>query len=152
MVMTVGAFGIITALSTSNATAEIEDLDAYRGLIWRRPWLGGAFAAMLLSLAGIPMTMGFIGKFYAIAAGVSATMWPAVIALIVGSIIGLFYYLRVIVAICTPAPEGAIAYAGAVPMVGATLAALTLMLFGLGVYPTPLVHLIQVTAAQMTVR
>jgi NADH-quinone oxidoreductase subunit N len=80
-------------------------------------------------------------------------MWPAVIALIVGSFIGLFYYLRVIVAICTPAPEGATAYASAVPMVGgATLAALTLMLFALGVYPTPLVHLIQVTAAQMTVR
>jgi NADH-quinone oxidoreductase subunit N len=153
MVMTVGAFGIITVLSTSNATAEIEDLDAYRGLIWRRPWLGGAFAAMLLSLAGIPLTMGFIGKFYAITGGVSAAKWPAVIALIVGSVIGLFYYLRVIVAICTPAPEAATAYAGAVPMVGgATLAVLTLMLFVLGVYPTPLVHLIQVTAAQIAAR
>jgi NADH-quinone oxidoreductase subunit N len=153
-VMTVGAFGIITVLSTSDAAAEVEDLDAYRGLIWRRPWLGGAFAVMLLSLAGIPLTMGFIGKFYAIAGGVSAEMWPAVIALIVGSVIGLFYYLRVIVAICTSAPEGTTtAYGGAVPIVGgATLAALTLMLIGLGVYPTPLVHLIQVTAAQMTVR
>ena len=152
-VMTVGAFGIITVLSTSNAAEEVEDLDAYRGLIWRRPWLGGSFAAMLLSLAGIPLTMGFIGKFYAIAGGVSASLWPAVIALIVGSVIGLFYYLRVIVAICTPACEGPAAYAGAVPMIGgATLAALTLMLIGLGVYPTPLVHLIQLTAAQMTVR
>jgi NADH-quinone oxidoreductase subunit N len=152
-VMTIGAFGIITVLSASNAAAEVEDLDAYRGLIWRRPWLGGVFAAMLLSLAGIPLTMGFIGKFYAIAGGVSAAMWPAVIALIVGSVIGLFYYLRVIVAICTPAPEGATAYAGAVPMVGgATLAALTLMLIGLGVYPTPLVHLIQLTAVQIAVR
>jgi len=152
-VMTVGAFGIITVLSTSSAVAEVEDLDAYRGLIWRRPWLGGSFAAMLLSLAGIPLTMGFIGKFYAIAGGVSASLWPAVIALIVGSVIGLFYYLRVIVAICTPACEGPAAYAGAVPMIGgATLAALTLMLIGLGVYPTPLVHLIQLTAAQMTVR
>jgi len=152
-VMTIGAFGIITVLSASNAAAEVEDLDAYRGLIWRRPWLGGVFAAMLLSLAGIPLTMGFIGKFYAIAGGVSAAMWPAVIALIVGSVIGLFYYLRVIVAICTPAPEGATAYAGAVPMVGgATLVALTLMLFGLGVYPTPLVHLIQSTAAQIAFR
>lgn len=152
-VMTVGAFGIITVLSTSNAAAEVEDLDAYRGLIWRRPWLGGVFAAMLLSLAGIPLTMGFIGKFYAIAGGVSAAMWPAVIALIVGSVIGLFYYLRVIVAICTPAPETATAYAGAVPTVGgATLAVLSLMLFVLGVYPTPLVHLIQVTAAQIAAR
>jgi NADH-quinone oxidoreductase subunit N len=69
------------------------------------------------------------------------------------TVIGLFYYLRVIVAICTPAPGRATAYAGAVPMVGgATLAALTFVLFALGVYPTPLVHLIQVTAAQMTVR
>jgi NADH-quinone oxidoreductase subunit N len=155
VVMTLGAFGIITVLSASSATAEIEELDEYRGLIWRRPWLGGIFAAMLLSLAGIPLTMGFIGKFYAIAAGVSAAMWPAVIALIVGSIIGLFYYLRVIVAICTPAPEGAAAYAGAVPQAGgATLAVLTLVLIWLGVYPTPLVHLIQVTvtAAQLVVR
>jgi NADH-quinone oxidoreductase subunit N len=152
-VMTVGAFGIITVLSTSNAAAEIEDLDAYRGLIWRRRWLGGAFAAMLLSLAGIPLTMGFIAKFYAIAGGVSASMWPAVIALIVGSVVGLFYYLRVIVAICTPAREGAIPYAGVVPVAGAaTLATLTLILFGLGVYPTPLVRLIQLTAAQMSGR
>jgi len=152
-VMTIGAFGIITVLSASNAAAEVEDLDAYRGLIWRRPWLGGVFAAMLLSLAGIPLTMGFIGKFYAVAGGVSAAMWPAVIALILGSVIGLFYYLRVIVAICTPAPEGATAYAGAIPMLGGTtLVALTLMLIGFGVYPTPLVQLIQLTAVQIAVR
>lgn len=155
VVMTLGAFGIITVLSASSATGEVEELGQYRGLIWQRPWLGGIFAVMLLSLAGIPLTMGFIGKFYAIAAGVSAAMWPAVIALVVGSIIGLFYYLRVIVAICTPAPEGATAYAGAVPQAGgATLAVLTLVLIGLGVYPAPLVHLIQVTvtAAQLVVR
>ena len=153
LVMTLGAFGIITVLSASSGEAEIEALDDYRGLIWRRPWLGGIFAAMLLSLAGIPLTMGFIGKFYAIAAGVSAAMWPAVMALVVGSVIGLFYYLRVIVAICTPAPEGAAAYAGAVPRAGgATLAALTLVLIWLGVYPTPLVHLIQITAAQVVAR
>src|SRR6185312_1118093 len=149
-VMTLGAFGIITALSASSAAGEIEELDAYRGIIWQRPWLGGTFAVMLLSLAGIPLTMGFIGKFYAIAAGVSAAMWPGVIALIVGSIIGLFYYLRVIVAMCTPISKGASAYAGALPQAGAaTLAVLTLILIGLGVYPTPLIRLIQVTAAQL---
>jgi NADH-quinone oxidoreductase subunit N len=152
-VMTLGAFGIITVLSASSAAAELEELDQYRGLIWRRPWLGGAFTAMLLSLAGIPLTMGFIGKFYAIAAGVSAAMWPAVMTLIVGSVISLFYYLRVIIAICTPATEGATTYAGVIPRAGgATLAVLTLMLIGLGVYPAPLVHLIQMTAAQLAAR
>ena len=65
VVMTLGAFGIITVLSASSAAAEVEELDDYRGLIWLRPWLGGIFAVMLLSLAGIPLTMGFIGKFYA---------------------------------------------------------------------------------------
>jgi NADH-quinone oxidoreductase subunit N len=80
-------------------------------------------------------------------------MWPAVIALIVGSIIGLFYYLRVIVAICTPAPEGSVAYAGAIPMVGsATLLALTLTLLGLGIYPTPLIRLIQTTAVHLVIK
>ncbi|MEO6783229.1 MAG: NADH-quinone oxidoreductase subunit N [Bradyrhizobium sp.] len=149
VVMTMGAFGIITVLSASSGAAEIEELDEYRGLIWQRPWLGGTFAAMLLSLAGIPLTMGFIGKFYAIAAGVSAAMWPAVIALIVGSVIGLFYYLRVVVAICTPAPPGTTAYAGTVPHAGgAVLVVLTVVLVCLGVYPTPLVHLILATVAQ----
>ncbi len=153
VVMTLGAFGIITVLSASSGGAEVEALDDYRGLIWQRPWLGGVFAVMLLSLAGIPLTMGFIGKFYAIAAGVSVTMWPAVIALIVGSIIGLFYYLRVIVAICTPVAEGAAVYAGAVPRAGGTtLAALTAVLILLGVYPTPLIHLIQMTAVQLALR
>lgn len=76
-----------------------------------------------------------------------------VIALIVGSVIGLFYYLRVIVAICTPAAEGAAAYAGAVPRAGVTtLAAFTMALILLGIYPTPPIHLIQMTAVRLARR
>ena len=152
-VMTLGAFGIITVLSASSREAEIEALDDYRGLIWRRPWLGGIFTTMLLSLAGIPLTMGFFGKFYAIAAGVGASMWPAVMTLVVGSVIGLFYYLRIIVVMCSSAAEGGVAYVGVVPRAGgAALATLTVVLIWLGVYPTPLVHLIQITAAQVVAR
>jgi len=151
--MTLGAFGIITVLSASSGETEIEALDDYRGLIWQRPWLGGIFTTMLLSLAGIPLTMGFFGKFFAIAAGVSATMWPAVMTLVVGSVIGLFYYLRIIVVMCMPAAEDGLAYVGVVPGAGgATLATLTVVLIWLGVYPTPLVHLIQITAVQVVAR
>ena len=53
---------------------------------------------MLLSLAGIPMTLGFIAKFYLFAAGVDGALWVLLWALIVGSGIGLFYYLRIIFA------------------------------------------------------
>jgi NADH dehydrogenase/NADH:ubiquinone oxidoreductase subunit G len=48
----------------SSDSREAEDLADYRGLAWRRPWLAGLFTAMLLSLAGIPLTAGFIAKFY----------------------------------------------------------------------------------------
>jgi NADH-quinone oxidoreductase subunit N len=51
----------------------------------------------MLSLAGIPLTAGFIGKFYIIATGVESHLWWLVGALVLGSAIGVFYYLRVMV-------------------------------------------------------
>jgi NADH-quinone oxidoreductase subunit N len=95
-VTTLGAFGVITVMSHGERDADsIED---YVGLAWQRPWLAGVFTAMLLSLAGIPLTAGFIGKFYLIAAGVGSALWLMVMILIFTSVMGLFYYLRVIVA------------------------------------------------------
>jgi NADH-quinone oxidoreductase subunit N len=143
-VMTLGAFGIVTVLSVSGGEAEA--LDDYRGLLWRRPWLAGVFTMMLLALAGIPLTAGFMAKFYAVTAGIGAAAWPAVFALVVGSVIGLFYYLRIIVVMSAPVAEDLAEGAKAVPWAGGTtLAALTLVLIWLGVYPAPLVSLIRLT-------
>jgi hypothetical protein len=61
-VTTIGVFGVVTVLSS--ADAEAQEFDEYRGLFARRPWLRAVFTAMLLSLAGIPLTAGFVGKFY----------------------------------------------------------------------------------------
>ena len=52
---------------------------------------------MLLSLAGIPLTAGFLGKFYIVAAGASAGAWALILILVTTSAIGLFYYLRIVV-------------------------------------------------------
>ena len=60
---------------------------------------------MMLSLAGIPMTLGFIGKFYVLAVGVQAHLWWLVGAVVAGSAIGLYYYLRVAVSLYLHAPE-----------------------------------------------
>jgi NADH-quinone oxidoreductase subunit N len=95
-----GAFGVLTMLSTGEE--ESCGIDDYRGLFWRRPVVAGVLTAMLFSLAGIPLTAGFLGKFYVIAAGASATVWTLVFTLIVSSVIGLFYYLRVVVALYAP--------------------------------------------------
>jgi NADH-quinone oxidoreductase subunit N len=140
-VMTLGAFGVITVLSRPQK--EAEHIDDYRGLFWQRPWLGGTFTAMLLSLAGIPLTVGFIGKFYLVVAGVSASFWLLVIVLVMTSGIGLFYYLRVVVAIFAR-PSQAITPPATLPLTaGLTLAGLTVMLVGIGLLPTPLLEIIR---------
>ncbi len=149
-----GAFGVVSVLSDGQGDAE--DLEAYRGLSSRRPFIAGVFSAMLFSLAGIPLTAGFIGKFYIIAAGVGSALWLLVAVLVANSAIGLYYYIRVIITMYSAGaagperaegPEGSAAPQGAaVPLGGSLLlAALTLGLVWLGVYPSPLVSLIQKT-------
>jgi NADH-quinone oxidoreductase subunit N len=100
----IGAFGLISFIS--RADSEITSLDDYRGLFWRRPFTAAVLSIMLLSLAGIPLTGGFIGKFFIIGAGISRSLWPLVIVLIVTSAIGLYYYLRVIAYMIAGRPEG----------------------------------------------
>ena len=123
----------------------MENLADYRGLFWRRPWLAGVFAAMVLSLAGLPLTAGFVGKFYLILAGVGAALWTLVIILVVSSTIGLYYYLRILAALFVhpPVPQ-AVRHQPAFSLSDRlTLAALTLLLVWLGVMPAPIIDLIQ---------
>ena len=71
-------------------------------MFWRSPWLALIFTAMLLSLAGVPQTIGFIGKFYVFAAGVEGAQWLLLAVMVIGSAIGLFYYLRIIYGMLLP--------------------------------------------------
>lgn len=135
-----GAFGLMTVLS--GPRLEAASVDDYRGLFWKRPLVAGAFTTMLLSLAGIPLTAGFLGKFYVIAAGASQSRWVLLFTLVVSSTIGLFYYLRIIVAMYSQQAgtglegESATRPLSLPPILA--LAALTGLIFLLGVYPTPL--------------
>lgn len=90
----VGAFGVITLLSSKNFEAEM--LHDYRGLFWKQPLTALIFTVTMLSLAGIPLTSGFMGKFYLVYTGVFSGLWLLIISLIINSIIGLYYYLRVV--------------------------------------------------------
>ncbi len=140
-ITTLGAFGVITVLSEKDRDAD--SMDDYRGLAWRRPWLAGVFTAMLLSLAGIPLTAGFVGKFYVAAAGVGSGLWFLVIILAVNSALGLYYYLRIIVALYMRGEKEKIATPRLSLPGSAALAGLTVILVWLGVYPVPVIQIIQ---------
>ena len=96
IVTILGPFGIITLISQSDS--EATDIENYKGLFWRRPFLAVAFTLFLLSLAGIPLTAGFIGKYFLLTAGLGKSQWVLAFALAISSVIGLYYYLRVITA------------------------------------------------------
>jgi NADH-quinone oxidoreductase subunit N len=148
----IGAFGVVAVLSGRGADRGSDELAHYTGLFWTRPWLAAAFTAMLLSLAGIPLTMGFIAKFYVIAAGIDAALWLPVIVLVIGSAIGLFYYLRIVAVMCA-LPDGASVRVQSGPASGSVesgivLAGLTVLLVVLGVYPAALIRILQSALAR----
>lgn len=139
-ITTIGAFGVVSVLSTPQT--EADELSEYRGLFWRRPWLAAVFTLMLLSLAGIPLTAGFIGKFYIFTDAADGRLWGLLAAIIVGSGLGLYYYLRIIVVMSMDIKITEIK--PAYDWVSTTLlAVLTIALIWFGVYPNLLVNVIQ---------
>ena len=142
-----GALGVVAVLS--NKDRDADSMDDYQGLAQRRPWLAGVFTAMILSLAGIPLTAGFVGKFYIVAAGVNSALWLLIIILVINSVIGLYYYLRIIVAMYSrpsaqAEPEPIRSLSG-----HAVLAGLTILLVWLGVYPGTIIEIIQKTVRSL---
>lgn len=145
-ITSLAGFGVITVLS--NPDKEMENLDDYQGMFKQHPWLTLIMSLAMLSLAGIPPTAGLIGKIYLAAAGVESNLWFLLIVLVIGSIISVFYYLRVIYTMFSqPDVEGAVS-----PILwtrsktgGVVLAVMIFLLVGLGVYPAPLLRIIEIT-------
>jgi NADH-quinone oxidoreductase subunit N len=138
----VGAFGALTVIS--EGPQERCELDDLRGLFWARPVLSAILAVMLLSLAGIPLTAGFLGKFYLVSAAASTPLWIPILVLVISSTIGMYYYLRVLVAIFTTGGGEEYTNHGRVPAQAlVSLSVLIALIFVLGVYPSPLWKLIQ---------
>jgi len=148
-VTTLGAFGVITILS--NKEKDFDMLDDYHGLSSRHPFLAGIFTGFLLSLAGIPLTAGFIGKFYIFSTNVDARMWLLLASLVINSVIGLFYYLRIIVTMYLRAGETVQLHkapswslAG-----GVVLGFLTVFLLWIGIYPAPFIGLVRIMVSSL---
>ncbi len=93
-IMSLGGFGIV--LFMARAGFEAEELDDYKGLNHRSPWYAFMMLILMFSMAGVPPTLGFWAKLAVLSAVVDVNMtWLAVVG-VAFSIIGLFYYLRVV--------------------------------------------------------
>lgn len=148
-----GTFGVVTLHSAAVDGPDRDDLEDYRGLLFSRPALGAPFVLMLFSLAGLPLTAGFIGKLYLVKAGLGASAWILLAALVVNSGLGLYYYLRLALAVCTPAvctpavgTSTESAHAEKTSLAWSAAAALALVMVGMvwiGVFPSSLLGSIQ---------
>lgn len=135
---TLGAFGVIALLSDRDHNADM--LEDYKGLFWKRPWIAFVFTLAMLSLAGIPLTAGFMSKFYIVFAGIDSKLWLLVISLILNSVISLYYYLRVVSTMFSSANDLKFP---AVSITGQfVLGLIVIGIFGLGIFPQWIFQLI----------
>jgi NADH-quinone oxidoreductase subunit N len=136
-VTNIGAFAIVGLLRSEDD--EGLKLSNFAGLGYRRPWLGLLMALFMFSLAGIPPTAGFIGKFYIFSGAIEAGYIGLAVLGVINSVISVYYYLRVVVWMyMTPDPGGEDPLVRASWPVAATLAVSAIGVLQLGVWPMPL--------------
>mgnify|MGYP003641246606 FL=1 len=102
LVASILIFAVLTLLSKLDEQQDLDDLPQLQGLFWQHPWLASVMTLAFLSLAGMPITIGFIGKFYLLTLAVKLSAWWLVTTMLVGSAVGLYYYLRVIFTLFAP--------------------------------------------------
>jgi NADH-quinone oxidoreductase subunit N len=136
---TLGAFGVISLLSSGDH--EAEKITDFKGLFWKRPGIAIIFTLTLLSLAGIPLTAGFIAKFYIILEGMNAGLIVLVVSLVINSVIGLYYYLRIITVLFSGSSDPKLPELSILGNI--TLALIGIIILFLGIYPGWLIGIIE---------
>jgi NADH-quinone oxidoreductase subunit N len=133
------AFGVIALLGTRDRPND--ELGDYAGLWQTHPALAALMTVALLSLGGLPPTVGFIGKWYIFSAAVSAGYYGLAIIGVLTSVVSVFFYLRVVVMMYMAEREGAAVPARVGGMGLAALTAAIAAIFYLGILPTPVLDL-----------
>jgi NADH-quinone oxidoreductase subunit N len=143
-IMSVGAFGMLLYLS--RAGFDCENLEDMRGLNRRSPWYAFLMMVLMFSLAGIPPTAGFYAKLAVFQSAVAAGhLWLAIAAVVL-SLIGAYYYLRVVKLMYFDEPRESVPLAGGLGM-RSLLSANGLVLLLFGILPQPLMSLCFVAVA-----
>ncbi len=103
VLMSLGGFAMIMLLSREGF--EADNLNDFKGLNQRSPWLAFVMLLLMFSMAGIPPTVGFYAKFSVLSAAVAAGYIPLVVIAVLLSLVGAYYYLRVVKLMYFDAPE-----------------------------------------------
>jgi NADH-quinone oxidoreductase subunit N len=139
--MIAGTFGVATVVAGRGDADHA--IGTYKGLSKRRPGLALVFALFLLAQAGVPLTSGFLAKFYVIGAAVDAHSYALAIIAMLSAVISAFLYLRVVVAMYMSTDEGDEPTGGRVRVpvaAGLALALSVAFTLGVGILPGRVVH------------
>ncbi len=142
-VTVLAAFTLLGLLSRASGARELDRVEHLSGLFWKQPGLSLLFTVSLLSLAGIPLTAGFIGKFYLFTAGISSALWGLLALLVIGSGISIYYYLRLVFQMTRQAEANADAASPPSWPARLTCYGLVLAMLYLGIIPAPLMDLLR---------
>lgn len=132
--MNIGAFGVISFLSSKKN--EFLELDDFKGLGFQKPMVAIIMAVFMFSLAGLPPTAGFIGKFYLFSAAVKAGHIPLVVLGVINSMISVYYYLGVVVVMFMKESDRKWPAPGLLPAVSLSLLLAAIGALGLGLFPS----------------
>jgi NADH-quinone oxidoreductase subunit N len=133
--MTLGAFACVLAMRRGQDTTE--EIDELAGLAQNNLWLATVLAILMFSLAGIPPLAGFFAKFYVFLAAVREGLWPLAIFGVLASVVGAYYYVRIVKIMFFDPPRER--FAAIQPKAGLVMGVASLCVLFYVIYPAPLV-------------
>ena len=144
MLMIIGAFAIVLWLEERN----IKSIDDYRGLAYRNGFAGIALTIMMLSMAGVPPLIGFVGKFLLFSSAIASGLLVLALIGILNSFLSIYYYARVMSAIYDRRLEHSLAMDKATAAVVAVILGAIVLI---GIYPGPLISIAQQAAHSLII-
>lgn len=144
LLMTLLAFLIMTILRTQIAS---EELDSYKGLAKRAPFLAFGLLVAMASLAGIPLTAGFFGKLFVFKIALEQHQWVLLAIGLIGAAAGFYYYLKIAASMYLENPDGKSAPINTTaivisPLARVTIIVLIVLIFAAGINPTLILGLL----------
>jgi NADH-quinone oxidoreductase subunit N len=138
--MTLLCFAVLVVINRASAS---DDLRAFDGLHRRSPFLAFAVLIGAASLAGVPLTAGFLGKFFVFISAAGAGQWVGLGVGVAGAAAGFYYYLKVLRNMYWNAPSGDPGPLAVSPLLKYTIMVLIAATILLGVYPAPVLGLLK---------